>query len=628
MNHLKLHLLAACALLGAVAAPRVEARPAMTNAYGRHCQSLNGKWAAIVDPYDQGIPKEIFLNRKPQNDTEFFEYAFEGGLRLEVPGDWNSQSPELDYYEGTVWYARHLLVGDSAPQLPEGTCATPVEALRQGERLFLYFGGVNYRCNVYLNGERICSHEGGFTPFEVEIGDRLHEGDNFLAVEVNNRRTPDAIPAMAFDWWNYGGITRDVMLVRTPQLFIRDYFLRLDESSDRRLRFSVELSEPVAAEVTLQIPELGVERRLTTDGEGRGETAFDVRRLELWAPDAPRLYDVRLACGEGAVDDRIGFRRIAVDGTKILVNGRELFLRSISFHEEIPQRRGRACSRADARMLLSEVQALGANMVRLAHYPQNEHTVRLAEELGILLWEEIPIWQGIDFTDPSTEEKARGMLHEMIVRDRNRCAIGFWGIANETRPSPARDAFLRRLLELGRSLDASRLFVAAFDNVYYRRESDRFQMQDDFAPLLDVVAVNKYMGWYAPWPKEPASLRWEVCPDKPLIISEFGGEALYGQHGDARCASSWSEEYQARLFADNLAMFAHIPNLVGISPWILFDFRSPYRFHPVNQQGWNRKGLLSDRGERKQAWYLIRDFYRAKQMNGKQGSEAAEPNRK
>ncbi len=591
----------------------LAARPAMTNVYGRDCQSLNGKWAAIVDPYDQGIPKEIFLNRTPQQDTEFFEYAFEGGLRLEVPGDWNSQRPELEYYEGTVWYARHLVVGASAPQLPEGACVTPVEAPRDGERLFLHFGAVNYRCNVYLNGEKIASHEGGFTPFEIEIGDRLHEGDNFLAVEVNNRRTPDAIPAMAFDWWNYGGITRDVMLVRTPERYIRDYFLRLDDASDKRLRLDVELSEPVeGTEVTLRIPELGVEKRLRTDGQGHGEVTVDVRNLKLWAPEAPYLYDVELTCGGVSLDDRIGFRRIAVDGTKVLVNGREVFLRSISFHEEIPQRRGRACTPADARMLLSEVQALGANMVRLAHYPQNEHTVRMAEEMGILLWEEIPIWQGIDFTDESTAAKARGMLQEMIVRDRNRCAIGFWGIANETRPSEARNAFLSRLLETGRSLDNSRLYVAAFDNAYYMKQSDRFEMHDEFTRLLDVVAVNKYMGWYAPWPKDPASIQWAICLDKPLIISEFGGEALYGQHGDRRRASSWSEEHQEQLYADNLAMFENIPNLVGISPWILFDFRSPFRFHPVNQEGWNRKGLLSDRGQRKKAWYVIHDYYRSK----------------
>lgn len=593
-----------------ITAPTSTPTP-MTNVYGRNPQLLNGKWAAIIDPYDQGVPKEIYLDRTPQNDTEFFEYAFDGGMRLEVPSDWNSQMPELKYYEGTVWYARHLLVGEKASPR-EGQCATTVAMPREDERLFLCFGAVNYRCNVYLNGSRICSHEGGFTPFEVEIGDKLREGDNFLAVEVDNRRRTDAIPAMAFDWWNYGGITRDVMIVRTPKVYVRDYFLRLGKDGGNKILFSVDLSEAASREVTLEIGELGISKTLKTDGRGHGEAVFEAKKLKLWAPEAPYLYDVRLTCDGATIEDRIGFRRVAVDGTKILVNGREVFLRSISFHEEIPQRMGRACTQADARMLLAEAKELGANTIRLAHYPQNEYTVRMAEEMGFILWEEIPIWQGIDFTDTATSDKAHGMLREMITRDRNRCAICLWGIANETRPSQARNAFLKSLLDEGKSIDTSRLFVAAFDNAYFIRENDRFEMDDDFARNLDVVAVNKYMGWYAAWPKDPATIRWEICTDKPLMISEFGGEALYGQHGDAHRASSWSEEYQAQLYADNLAMFANIPNLAGISPWILFDFRSPYRFHPTNQEGWNRKGLLSDRGQKKKAWYIIRDFYRTK----------------
>ena len=602
--------LAATQAAAQITAP-TAAPTAMTNAYGRNPQLLNGKWAAIIDPYDQGVPKEIYLDRTPTNDTEFFEYAFDGGMRLEVPGDWNSQNPELKYYEGTIWYARHLLVGaDAKPR--EGQCATVIGMPRDDERLFLCFGAVNCRCNVYLNGTKICSHEGGFTPFEVEIGTILKKGDNFLAIEVDNRRRTDAIPAMAFDWWNYGGITRDVMIVRTPKVYVRDYFLRLDGTSDNRIAVSVELSEPVKKDVALEIEGLGISKVLRTDAQGRAETLLEAKRLKLWAPDAPCLYDVRLTCDGATVDDRIGFRRITVDGTKILVNGREVFLRSISFHEEIPQRMGRACTQADAEMLISEAKALGVNMVRLAHYPQNEHTVRMAEEAGIILWEEIPIWQGIDFTDAATSAKAHAMLREMIGRDKNRCAICFWGIANETRPSAARDAFLLSLLKEGKSLDRSRLYTAAFDNVYFEPDTDKFEIHDDFTKHLDAVAVNKYMGWYAAWPKDPATIRWDVCTDKPLIISEFGCEAQYGQHGDAHRASSWSEEYQAQLYADNLAMFANIPNLAGISPWILFDFRSPYRFHPTNQEGWNRKGLLSDRGQRKKAWYIIRDFYRSK----------------
>lgn len=573
----------------------------MQNVYGRDYELLNGKWDAIIDLYDLGRSKKLWLNQKPQNDTEFFEYSFDGGLRLNVPGDFNSQIPQLQYYEGTVWYSRHF----------------NASAAKDGERLFLYFGAVSYRCTLWLNGKELLSHEGGFTPFQVEVTDCLKDGDNFICMEVNNRRSPDAIPAMSFDWWNYGGITRDVMLVRTPSIYIKDYMVQLDRSAKDLINVSVRMSAsvPAGSSVRIDIPELKISGMATLDSEGCGRLALKAKKLVRWSPDAPKLYGVSLTYLEGgqmegdSISEEIGFRNIGVDGTHIFINGKREFMRSISFHEEIPQRMGRAYSEADAYMLLSEAKVLGVNMVRLAHYPQNEHIVRLAERMGIVLWEEIPIWQGIDFGNAATMEKALRMFSEMLYRDKNRCAVGFWGVSNETRPSADRDAFLRRLLSFARSVDSTRLYTAAFDNVYYMPQYGEFRIEDDFTGELDVVSFNKYMGWYAPWPVEPSQCRWNVVPDKPVIISEFGCEALYGQRGDGQRASSWSEDYQAEQCRKNLEMFSLIPNLAGVSPWILFDFRSPYRFHPTNQDGWNRKGLVSDQGQRKKAWYVMHDYY-------------------
>ena len=569
--------------------------PFMTNIYGRKHTSLNGKWNAFTDLYDQGRKMEVYKNRKPQDGTQFFEYSFEGGMRLDVPGDWNSQSPELKYYEGTMWYARHF------------------DAPEASERDFLYFGAVSYRCRVYLNGEFIAEHEGGFTPFQVEVTGKLKEKDNFLCIEVSNRRTPDAIPAMNFDWWNYGGITRDVMLVQTPEVFVEDYFIRLDKHWADLVYASVKLSEKRSLECRIEIPELNIRQTVTTDSLGTATISFPVMGLQRWCRENPKLYDVTVSCANDSVSERIGFRNIEVRGEKILLNGEPVFMRSVSFHEEIPQRMGRAFSRPDAQMLISEAEALGVNMIRLAHYPQNEHIVRLAEERGILVWEEIPVWQGIAFDDEGTLAKAQKMLAEMIYRDRNRCAIGYWSIANETKPSPERNAFLRSLLATGKAIDTSRLYIAAFDLAYFDKDKKTFVMEDDFTKELDVVAVNKYMGWYHPWPCDPSEAVWDVAAGQPLIISEFGGEALYGQNGPDDEASSWSEDYQARLYRDNLEMFNHIPNLAGVSPWVLFDFRSPYRFHPTNQEGWNRKGLVSDKGQRKRAWYLMNEYYNIKQ---------------
>ncbi len=565
----------------------------IVNPYAREGISLDGKWQAIVDQYDTGTGKKLFLDRQPSSKTEFLEFSWSGGLELDVPGDWNHQDESLRWYEGTVWYSRHF----SASR-------------EDGRRRILYFAGVSMRCSVWLNGEKVAEHDGSFTPFEADVTSLLREGDNFLALKVDNKRRKEAIPAMSFDWWNYGGITREVMLLSVPQVHISDYFIRLQKGTKDRIEAEVQLSSAQEGQTVLvEIPALKIKGKLTADASGKASGTFKAKKLRLWEPLNPSLYDVKITAGEDSVADRIGFREISAQGTKILVNGKETFLRSISFHEEIPMEKRRAVSMEDARTLVDAALELGCNTIRLAHYPQSEHIVRYAEEKGLLIWEEIPLWQGIDFYSADTYGKAEAYLSEMIARDRNRCAIGFWSISNETRPAPDRDVFLSRLLDFGRSLDSSRLFASAFDVAYYVPEADGFRMKDDFAGKLDVIGINKYMGWYTPWPKPAAELHWSVFPEKPLVISEFGCEALAGKTGDADVAGSWSEDYQAALYLDNLTMFGNIPNLAGVSPWVLFDFLSPYRQHPVNQSWFNRKGLLSDKGKKKKAWYIMREYY-------------------
>lgn len=585
-----------CLLLLSAAAVSHAATTYIQNVYGRHSTSLNGKWSAIVDPYDAGYNMRVFLDRKSRPSGNFYEYDFDGATRLNVPGDWNSQRDELKYYEGTVWYARHFNFTPTGHQ-----------------RHFLYFAGVSNRCKVYLNGQLIATHEGAFTPFQVEVSDKLVSGDNLLVVAVNNTRRVDAIPAMSFDWWNYGGITRDVMLVTLPDTYISDYFIRLDKHRSDLLLADVSLSRPVAGQrIVVTIPGAGVKMQLTTDANGVASGRLSVRKLQRWSPDKPTLYATTITAPNDTVTEQIGFRNINVEKTKVLLNGQPVFLRGVSFHEEIAQRMGRATSITDAVALVTEAKALGCNMVRLAHYQQNEYIVREAERQGLMVWQEVPVWQSIDFTNDSTLHKAQQMLRETILRDRNRCADCFWGIANETKNTPARNRFLAQLLKTGKEMDTTRLFVAAFDLANFDKQQDEFVMHDDFYPNLDLVGINKYMGWYAKWPKDPSQIRWNVAPGKPLLISEFGGEALYGQHGDDTNPDSWSEDYQAKLYRDNLRMFENIPNLCGISPWVLFDFRSPTRLHSTNQEGWNRKGLISDQGQRKEAWYIMHDYYMKK----------------
>ena len=576
------------------------AQEQIINAYGRDSQSLNGEWHAIIDPYERGR-WDMWKNRKPQNNNEFREYSFDEGLTLNVPGDFNSQLPELKYYEGTVWYGRYFDIPEPKP----------------GEKLLLYFAGVANVADVYLNAEPIGHHEGGFTPFQFDITDKVKGRDNFIAVAVNNNRRPDAIPAMNFDWWNYGGITRDVFVIRVPEEHIADYYIRLDKEDPELINADVALSTPSEGEtVTLTIPELKISRKLITDSNGKASTSVKAKKLVRWDIDNPKLYNVTLTTDRDTVSEEIGFRNIRTRGTEVLLNDRPVFLCGVSFHEEIPQRKGRAFSDADAAMLLNEAKDLGVNFIRLAHYPQNEHTVRMAEKMGFMLWEEIPIWQGIDFANDSTQAKARRMMSEMVNRDKNRAALAIWGIANETRPSEARNAFLAMMKETAQAIDDTKLISAAFDNSNWNKDSKCWEITNDAAlDLVDVVGINKYVGWYDNWRVDPSEMSWNVKREKPLVFTEFGGEAQYGRHGNGDAKWSWSEDYQSELYRKNLRMFENVPNLAGVSPWILFDFRSPTRFSPLQGLEFNRKGLTSDRGERKEAWYIMRDYYSTKNKN-------------
>ena len=565
----------------------------MMNPYGcKNATLLNGKWNAIIDLYGRGGSMKFYQNRSPQTNTEFVEYSFSGGLRLDVPGDFNSQAPELKYYEGNIWYQRYFTANKDKDHWQ-----------------YLYFAGVSYQASVWLNGKEVGRHEGGFTPFQFDISGLLVDGENDLVVMVNNNRRVDGIPAMNFDWWNYGGILRDVFYVDRPRVHVRDYQVQLKKGHQDVITGHIQLENADSPkQVELSIAGLNIKQQLTTDASG--SVSFEINATpELWNPASPKLYRMTISSAGDLIEDEIGFRTIETNGCDLLLNGKPVFLKGVNFHEEIPQRLGRANSAADAAMILSEVKALGCNFIRTAHYPQNEHIVRMAEKMGIMIWEEIPLWQGIEFTNPVILKKAETMLREMIYRDKNRAGIIIWSIANETSPSDYRDKVLTDLVSLTRELDNSRLVGAAFDNVRYQKDTSTFHLNDKVSQVVDVVGVNKYMGWYMPFPVEPEKIKWEVAADKPLIMTEFGCEALYGQHGPADVAHDWSEEYQEEVYRKNYVMFANIPNLRGTSPWVLFDFRSPTRCHPLHQDGWNRKGLISDKGQRKKAWWVVKKFY-------------------
>jgi beta-glucuronidase len=589
--------LAVCFLVLPSAHGQQLATPLLANVDGRQSTSLNGRWHIIIDPYDTGYydyrykPRSdgFFMDAKPKGPGDLVEYNFDTSEELNVPGDWNTQDSKLLLHEGTVWYKKSFDYEK-----------------KNGERLFVYFGAANYETEVYLNGHKVGAHEGGFTPFNFEITNLVREKDNALIVRVNDQRRRDAVPALNTDWWNYGGLTRDVRLVEVPDPFAQDYFLQLKRGSEDEIAGWVRVSGGSGPQpVTIEIPEANIKQSLLTDAEGYAPVSFKAR-LQLWSPESPKLYRVIISSGGDSVTDRIGFRSIATRGTDILLNGKPVFLRGIAIHEESPLRGGRAFSKDDARQFLTWAKELGCNYVRLAHYPHNEHMARLADEMGVMVWSEIPVYWTIQWENPETFENAKNQLSESITRDKNRASVILWSVANETPVNDIRTKFLKGLIDQARILDPTRLLTAANERHYADPNTE--VIDDPLGEYLDVLACNEYVGWYDGLPEKADHLSWKVPSNKPLIISEFGGGAVFGMHGDRHVR--WTEEFQSDLYEHQIAMLRKIPSLRGMSPWILADFRSPRRLLPHIQDFYNRKGLVSSRGEKKQAFFVLRRFYR------------------
>ncbi|WP_347840583.1 glycoside hydrolase family 2 TIM barrel-domain containing protein [uncultured Draconibacterium sp.] len=591
----------------------VQAQPDfITNVGNRTHVSLGGKWKYIIDQYNTGSIgfSPIYENKKPKDKSDRVEYSFDDAQSLWVPGSWNAQKDELYYYEGSIWYRKTF---DFKPKL-------------NNLRVFVYVGAANYKTDYSFNGKKLGTHKGGFTPFSFEVTDLIRENDNFIILGVNNRREVDNIPGLVTDWYNYGGITRDIMLVEVPQTYINDFTIALAKNTvkekEKEIIGSFSLSgENLPDGAVVEIPELGISQSVEVNESGKGTFILETKQLELWSPENPKLYEVLLKAGEDEWRDRIGFRTIETNGTQVLLNGEPVFLRGISIHDENPTRADRANSMDDARLVLGWAKELGCNFARLAHYPHQENIVRLADEMGILLWEELPLYWGIDWKNEKVLEDAKRQYAEVIRRDKNRAATIIWSIANETVPNEARNNFLKSVASHVRSLDSTRLLSAACkkDSWHDGDKSKVYLVSDPIAEVLDIVSFNEYLGWYGGDPIECREKNFKIAYEKPVIISEFGGGAIQGFHADK--ATRWSEEFQEYMYKENIAMFERVPGLAGMTPWILADFQSPLRQLPSVQDGWNRKGLVSEKGKKKKAFFVLQEFYRKKQIRLKQFSQ-------
>jgi len=564
--------------------PWTEADTLVTLA-GREISDLSGSWSLTLDLFGEGFSQNWpALDTRPLAAWELpRDYDITGGRRVAVPSCWNVNLPEWSYFEGVGWYTRTFTWRPSRP----------------GDRTVLAVGGAALEATIFLNGRKLGRHRGGSTPFSVELTGHLVAGENRIHVAVDNRRRPDRIPPLRFDWFNYGGLYREIGLVRLPPVFIRQF--RLGLVRDRSL-FSllaeIELSDPAEGFATVKIPELNVEADVWI-ADGTGSAVLSANPV-LWSPVRPKLYEVTVSFRDDTVSDRIGFREIRADGRQLFLNGQPLVLRGICVHED-DALLGKTSTEADVRRTFAYARELNCNFLRLAHYPHHERVARIADEEGFLLWSEIPVYWDADFANADTLLDARNQLAELILRDRNRASVILWSVGNETPPTAARTRFLEDLALLARQLDGTRLVTAACT-------IQDGKIQDELAASLDVIGINEYFGWYDAHMEGLSGVLARSQPSRPVLISEMGAGALAGLR-DLN-SSLFSEERQAEVYRQQLEALANVPYLCGISPWILFDFRSERRQNSV-QQGYNRKGLLAeDKVTKKLAYGMLSEFFR------------------
>jgi beta-glucuronidase len=600
--------------LASASAQELPEGPVLAAADLREGVSLDGTWTYSIDPYRDGVAgfhgspagtghrrwDDVDVGRARAADPlALYEYDMDTAPEATLPASWLTHAPEMRHYQGLVWYQKRF---DAAPE--------------PGKRYFVRFGAANYAAEAWLNGKRLGRHEGGFTPFAFEVTGLLRQSGNRLVVGVDSAHTERTVPPPVTDWETYGGITRSVRLIEVPETYVDDAWVRLTD--DGRIAVDVALDGPQAAgaAVELAIGELGVRRRATAGADGTVRFELPApASLRRWSPETPVLYDVTVSAGADRWRDRVGFRTIAVDGARILLNGELVFLRGISLHEEeIGPNPTRRMSPEAARALLAQVKdGLNGNFARLAHYPHDEVMLRAADEMGLIVWSEIPVYWRIAWDDPETLAAARRMLAENILRDRNRASIALWSVGNETPESDARNVFMKRLIADVRALDPHRLVTAALINTGHRDEGHPVMvLADSLASEVDVLAINTYNAWYSDdRPADLARFEWRLPADRPLIFSEFGADAKLGLR-DSGEPNKFSEDYQAEYYRQTLAMAEKIPTLAGMSPWILKDFRSPRRQLGGVQDGWNRKGLISETGEPKLAFDVLADWYAEK----------------
>lgn len=538
--------------------------------------SLNGKWKCKPDPQDEGINSKWYLPENfEKNDSELMD--------IEIPNSFNTLNG-FEIYEGIFWHFYEF----DMDQLEEESDVS----------YKLQFEGCNYNTKIWLNGSYLGEHNGGFVPFHFRFKGCLKESQNLLVVRTDNIRKKDRIPAVSFDWFNWGGIYRDVSLNCIPQNRIKDVVVKTTLES--RTRSKIKISFTVIGKLSLRWEVLESETGeplyegtiMEISGEGGVNFMFD--NPKLWSPDNPHLYHLKIFNEDThdlLYETSFGIREIEIRGTSIYLNKKSLFMKGVSLHEELMPY-GRTIPYEERVKDIRSIKSLGFNALRTAHYSHDEVLLEIADKEGILILEEIPVYWACNFKSNKTFKTAAKMMKSLIKRDINHPSVIWWSVGNEIpieRPEVSR--FMKRLMDWTRMHDDTRIVTYVSMKLF----------TDLTRRYADVATINFYFGWYV-GSVRMISLMLDIMRtpayNKPWIYTEFGAGAKYGFHADWKKQEKFSEERQLHVLDYSIRTFNAKDYLAGWFIWIYRDFRSFLRQNKY-QQGYNRKGIVSEKNQEK-----------------------------
>jgi beta-glucuronidase len=587
--------------------------------YNRKTIDLNGTWKFNPDPYIRCKQQEWWKGEGP--DDAFFPcFNLEGLWDIQVPGTWKKEFEELKWYDGEANYVKEFEV----PEIPED------------HEAFLCFDGVVYSCNVYLNGEHVGDHDWGYSPFQLRVTDQIKE-QNRLFVLVNNHMRDDRVPGIRCDWNNDGGIVNGVKLIFVPCIHIENFRTSTKlEGDDAIISVQTFVSGPKDSElskipVMFEIPELEIAVEMSVE---IGESCdIDIRiprsKIELWSMDNPKLYKTSMTTPYETIEDEIGYREIKTEGTKILLNGESIQLYGVAVHSEFPET-GRTATPEGIELMVSKAKELGCNFLRCAHYPYADIFARAMDKIGMLWWEEVPVYWLPNIHLEPQKSLALGMLKDMIVRDWNRASLIIWSVSNECAGDGSAAGDHRDLTggnypywvdacALVREMDPSRLISSAdaghrytTENGWTPADGDAFDTDikgqdwhpghpDAFYDLLDVLGANLYVS--RPGDNPIATDKFvEMLRkyNKPLMLTEFGSMSTTDENTTKPDLVCGHPKYHETILREGYQACHKHPEIVGTVPWCLMDVRAPMHWRWYNQgSGTFAYGMMNNAYEEK-----------------------------